>query len=557
MALVLTKARQKSILLSYSIAAATPRSFISDETRLRQILGNLLSNAIKFTPISGRISVDIHYRTRSQPTFGQVEPPHKQQRSSQELELVVDMEYAGEHGDDEHHSFSDDAGHGELVFSVTDTGIGIAKEKQGEIFHSFTQADSSTTRLYGGTGLGLAISLKLVELLGGKIWVDSEVGRGSTFGFFVEVSIPSADEFLQANLTDQSEIAMLRQRFPRRVERACQLSKPRLDEAAPNSIPEAHGYELHLSGDESSGSSSSVDDELAVLGTSSATQAAPPKSSIPSVSDTTSTTTTAAAAAASSSSMPFVPRVAIECLEFDSGGSSHASPASPASPTSQCASPPLLALTPAANGSLPGSPSLVPSGQRIGLQASFVLNPSQAAVGHVGSVLLVEDNLMNQKVAVRLLNSLGHTTAVANNGLEAVNVRCRFFPLVWWHDIHEQRGMRVDGTDLEATAIRCHSDGLPHAGDGRSRGHQADPQGPEQSQPHDSHHRLDGERHRDQPWVVRGEWHGRLPDEADSQAGARRCDPSSACGSEPAPAGLSVPCPCIVPCCFVSIRYQC
>ena len=149
------KAYEKGLDLVSRIAPAVPTDLKGDPTRLRQILLNLMSNAVKFTS---------------------------------EGEVVLEVETAAEKQAVEQEQVK-------LIFSVSDTGIGIEPEKQEHIFQSFTQADASSTREYGGTGLGLTISHKLVDIMGGEIWVESEKGRGSTFAFTLE--LPRAHETVE------------------------------------------------------------------------------------------------------------------------------------------------------------------------------------------------------------------------------------------------------------------------------------------------------------------------------------------------------------------------
>jgi len=142
------RAQQKELNLVYSVHTAVPDGLVGDAGRLRQILINLVGNAIKFTH-QGEVAVDVAMAADEQ-----------SQDSSREVALEGTIL---------------------LHFAVRDTGIGISADKQQRIFEAFTQADGSTTREYGGTGLGLAICTQLVRLMGGQIWVESEVGRGSTF----------------------------------------------------------------------------------------------------------------------------------------------------------------------------------------------------------------------------------------------------------------------------------------------------------------------------------------------------------------------------------------
>jgi len=139
-------ARKKGIRFHFAIPPEVPARVAGDPARLRQILTNLLGNALKFTE-AGEIELSVD--CPSGPT---------------ELDKLC------------------------LQFSVRDTGIGIPAEKHSLILESFTQADASTTRRFGGTGLGLTISRRLTEMMGGKLWLSSELGKGSTFYFTVNLN---------------------------------------------------------------------------------------------------------------------------------------------------------------------------------------------------------------------------------------------------------------------------------------------------------------------------------------------------------------------------------
>lgn len=145
--------------LVYQVAPDVPARIIGDVSRLRQVLINLVGNAVKFT---------------------------------QKGEIFIDVKLAAVNGGDI-----------EVLFNVHDTGIGIPSDKLSRLFKAFSQVDSSTTRKYGGTGLGLAISEKLVELMGGKIAVDSKPGVGTTFSFTIKTraGLKSSRTYVQMDLT--------------------------------------------------------------------------------------------------------------------------------------------------------------------------------------------------------------------------------------------------------------------------------------------------------------------------------------------------------------------
>ncbi len=133
------KAHEKELELIVNVPLDVPDKLLGDPNRLTQVIINLITNAIKFTD-EGEVSIRVS-------------------------------------------TFAKKKNHVDLLFVVTDTGIGIPREKQKSIFDAFSQADGSTTRLYGGSGLGLAISSRIVSLMGGEMWIESEVGKGSAFFF--------------------------------------------------------------------------------------------------------------------------------------------------------------------------------------------------------------------------------------------------------------------------------------------------------------------------------------------------------------------------------------
>ncbi len=171
------QAHEKQISLRCQIAPYIPSIVIGDATRLRQILVNLLSNAIKFTD-AGSVSINI---------------------LGAEKRADLDPSY-------------------ELTFTVQDTGIGIAPDKFDRLFKLFSQVDSSISRQYGGTGLGLAISQRMCELMGGKMWVESNVEAGACFGFTILVA---ASE--ESTLQDNRQRSQLKRESPRNVKLAEQL----------------------------------------------------------------------------------------------------------------------------------------------------------------------------------------------------------------------------------------------------------------------------------------------------------------------------------------------
>jgi len=155
------RADEKQLELTVNLDKNIPHFVYGDDHRMSQIIANLLSNAVKFTHDGGKVDLDVHV--------------------VRQIDEIC-----------------------ELRIEVNDNGIGISPEQQKKLFRAFEQADSSTSREYGGTGLGLSISKRIVELMGGRIWVESELGRGAKFIFTVNVT-PGQKSTSKADTSDGTD----------------------------------------------------------------------------------------------------------------------------------------------------------------------------------------------------------------------------------------------------------------------------------------------------------------------------------------------------------------
>jgi len=340
-------AQRKKLELGCWVEDQVPDEVLGDPGRFRQILINLVGNAVKFTE-KGEIFVRLSAA------------PAAPRRVRLRLE-------------------------------IHDTGLGLTAEAQGRLFQSFTQVDSSTTRRFGGTGLGLAISKQLVELMGGKIGVESEVGRGSTFWFELDLELgahrtPANAELMAAVagrrvlIVDDHEtnrrilVHMLRRWGVRPHEAvSAQAALQQLRDAALRfapfdlaildfNMPDLNGLEL----------AAAIRADPACGGT-------------------------ALFLLSSSLLHNQRPRMAELGLQ-----------ASFQKPVRQTALLRALQRTWAPVGAVPALPNFTPA------------EPAAAALGRTGSILIVEDNVTNQVLARRLVEKLGHRAAVVANGREAL-----------------------------------------------------------------------------------------------------------------------------------------
>lgn len=207
MRMLSARAQQKMLTWQWNVDAEVPDTVLGDPARLRQCLVNLVGNAVKFTS-EGFVKVEVTIETTEGvatklPPFWRIESEMDSKST-----ILKDVSHCSSESPDSEVV---------LLFAVTDTGIGVPEDKLQLIFRSFEQADASMTRMYGGTGLGLSITSRLVAMMGGQIWVESRVDKGSTFYF--------SAKFRQSLPT--SMVRSVSQGSPRRLDR-CPSAPARL-----------------------------------------------------------------------------------------------------------------------------------------------------------------------------------------------------------------------------------------------------------------------------------------------------------------------------------------
>ncbi len=341
-----SKAASQGLDLVYQIDYNVPVQILGDSVRLRQILLNLVSNAMKFTHTG---------------------------------EVFVEVKHTG--------SFDDGL---ELTFNVKDSGIGIPKDKLSRLFKAFSQVDSSTTRQYGGTGLGLVISERLIKLMDGEIWVDSEVGKGTTFSFNIKTKAGQQSEkqyaYLNTSENDGKKVLVIDDNQTNLSILKAQLELWKLvpvlalsGKRALDILAEDKEFKLVI-----------TDMQMPYMdgiGTAEKIKAL----------------------------LPEVPIILLSSVGDESRSKyPHLFNSVLTKPVKQTQ---LFNLVQAALK----QHTLIPSAQPPVEKKTSILS-EDFAIAHPLEILLAEDNLINQKLATRVLNKLGYTIDLAENGKIAVDM---------------------------------------------------------------------------------------------------------------------------------------
>lgn len=355
--------------VSLEIADDCPLYVKGDPTRLRQVLLNLLGNALKFTP-KGKIVLRVESVERDEKAF--------------------------------------------LLFSVADTGIGIPPEKQDRLFAAFSQADTSATRKFGGTGLGLAISRRLVELMGGAIWLESQPGVGTTFYFTVPLVLPAAGSRPPFSPSELARVRAL-------------IIAPAAETAALRGLCERTGVREHVAENAESALRTLLQAEL----TGDPFNVALIDESVAGSGDRSLLKRIRAEAHLSNCAM----------VKLTSGRGVKADAAADA-----CLEKPVTEMD-----FLAGLKKLSGHVAFMAIRPSVSQEAVSPPVEHATRplrILLAEDNVVNQKIALKLLQKGGHEVTLAENGRQAVECFGRqAFDLI----LMDVQMPEMDG--LEATTI--------------------------------------------------------------------------------------------------------